>query len=802
MARKKKSDTPGYTTSVVGSTGKDQLGRSVGTATEVTKATDDQAKAIADAEFIQAAKSAFDDIESNPDNREIREGMQDDLRFYVGQQWPDTVATRMRAIRRPIVTVNKVKPACRQVINSMMQDRPDIKIVPVDSYSDPKTAEILQGIIRHVEVNSMADVALDTGLNGQVIHGMGFIRMHIDFPHPFSMTPEIYIDEVEDPFSVYMGSYDRVENLNEVFIVKDYTHAQYESEFGKATVASANSFMGVGNDNKGWMTRDSIRVVEYLYRKFRTATIVEMSDGTVIEKDRVPDHPMFKTEEEGGENAIGIVAERETEIPTVHWCVFNAVEKLREIEWPGLYIPVIPFYGDKQIVNGKTVLCGIVRDAKDAQRQYNYFRSKMTEVIALAPMNPFIMAEGQDKNHEKEWRDANVELRAVLRYTPVTVAGQPAPPPQRNFGEPPIQSMVLAANQYEDDIKATTQVYDAKLGAKSNEVSGRAIATRKAQSDTGNYTYTNNFVRGLRWMGVQLLDLIPKVYESKTVARIIGLDNQVSRVNITNDQTAPAYDEKTNPAGDIEKIYNIGVGQYDVMVGMGASYLTKRQEAFDMLTKLANSMPDIMAAGSDIIVGLSDIPDASTLAARLKKVIQLKMPGVADDDPNSLPPKVQQALQQLTQQNQMLQAQVQQLTKVLEEKKIEAQQKLMSDKQDSQLESQTELQVASIQAETAKQVAALKAKTDELKLMMQFQTDQMNNKMSMLDTMISSMAKMEEAKVKTQQMGMQMDMKREQHQMSMAQKDEQHSQSLAHKDQQHKQQLKQQASKPKPTGGK
>lgn len=81
----------------------------------------------------------------------------DDLKFArMGEQWPDAVRKEREREGRPCLTINKMPSFIRQVVNDVRQNRPSIKVHPVDSGSDPKTAEIMSELIRNIEYSSNA----------------------------------------------------------------------------------------------------------------------------------------------------------------------------------------------------------------------------------------------------------------------------------------------------------------------------------------------------------------------------------------------------------------------------------------------------------------------------------------------------------------------------------------------------------------------------------------------------------------------------------------------------------------------
>lgn len=704
--------------------------------TIATSTIDEQAESRAtakkrrsDDKFLKESYQVFKSIAEDTNEVEIREKALEELRFKEGDQWPVGIAEIRRAKRRPMVTINKVKPAVRIICNDQRQNRSSIRVAPVDSGSDRNTAEILQGIVRHIEVNSMSDIAVDNACEGQVTFGFGYIRIKVDYASPYSMDQEIYISRIKDAFSVYYGACSEPDysDANDCFITEDLDPVAYEQRFPDSMFASLNDFSGIGDTHKGWGTRDKIRICERFYRTFEKKTLCRMSDGSSMLKEKIPDELLEN-------NDLGIVEERETEIPVVHWKLFNAREILQEREWNGMFIPIIPVLGDDTIIDGKRVMSGVVRGAMDPNRQYNYFRSLMTETIGLAPKAPYVMAEGQNEGHQTMWDTANTENYSVLFYKPVSVGGQLAPPPQRQQSEAPIQAMVEAAVHYESDIKATTMVNDSKLGAKSNETSGAAINARKSQSDTSNYNYIDNRDRAIRHMGRIIIDLIPTVYSTRTIARIIGEDGEADMVNVINDPAQKAFQEQPSLDGkSITKIYNLGVGLYDVSIGTGPTYLTKREAGWDMMTKLVNSSPELMQVAGDLIFGYSDIPGAKAIQKRLYQALDPKFK--TDENQQQIPPQLKQAFDEMKQQ--MAQ-------------QTEAMTKMQQIIDQDQIKAKNAVDLKQMDIDSKNQQAAVKAQTEEMKSMSQIiiaqmtnmlaqSKTEMENKFGMLQTLIEGM---------------------------------------------------------------
>jgi hypothetical protein len=364
----------------------------------------------------------------------------------------------------------------------------------------------------------------------------------------------------------------------------------------------------------------------------------------------------------------------------------NAVEVLEMTDWMGTYIPVIPVYGTEYDIDGTRFLEGVVRNAKDPARAYNYWTSAQTEAIALAPRAPYIAAEGQIEGYEDDWANANNKNLSTLIYKPTSIAGIPVAPPQRNAVEPAVQAITQARMMATDDIKATTGIYDASLGAASNETSGVAIQRRNNQALTSNFHFVDNLTRSQRHTGRILVDLIPKIYDTPRIARVVTDENEQKIVRV-NDPTFVENGKAT--------LYALDAGKYDVTIDTGPSYQTKREEAVASMLEMTRSVPQIGAVAADLMVKNMDWPGAQEVAERIKKTLP---PNLVDDPKNKqpLPPDVQAKMDQMSQ---MVSNLSEELHKAMDEKEkkvleIESNERIAFKK----LEVQVEIEMAKLGA--------------------------------------------------------------------------------------------------------
>jgi len=588
----------------------------------------------------------------------------DDLRFAAGSpdnrwQWPTDVLGSRGGVQgqttgaRPCLTINKLPQHIRQITNDQRQNRPAGKVIPVDDRADVEVAEILDGIVRHIEYISDADVAYDTACECQVMFGEGYFRILTEYCDDNSFDQDIKIARIRNAFGVYLDP-----NIQDpcgadarwAFITQDIPRDEFEAMFPDAApMSSIESQYGVG-DNKiqQWINEKSVRIAEYFYKERKPVKKHLYPGGIICDSG--------SREDKAAELMYGKpIRTREADHDVVKWVKTNGYEVLEENEWPGKYIPIIRVVGNEYEVDGEVHVSGIVRNAKDPQRLYNYWASQEAEMLALAPKAPFIGYAGQFEGYEDKWKSANTTNWPYLEINPSVTDSNGAvlPLPQRAMPPMPQTAIIQAKMGASDDIKSVTGQYDASLGVQSNEKSGKAIIARERQSDTGTYHYVDNLARAIRYCTRQIIDMIPKIYDTKRIARIVGIDGEVDHATIDPDQEVAVRKFQAED-GSVKAIYNPSIGTYDVRVTTGPSYMTKRQEALDAMTQIMQANPAIFQIAGDLIVKNMDWPGAEELAERIKRTIDPKLLGDDKHGPTAEQVQIQAMSQQMEQMQQMI----------------------------------------------------------------------------------------------------------------------------------------------------
>jgi len=633
---------------------------------------------------------------------ESREDEIDDLRFYAGSpdnhwQWPADVLATRGAVQgqtinaRPCLTINKLPQHVRQVTNDQRQNRPGAKVIPVDDNADVEVADIFNGMIRHIEYISDADVAYDTACENQVSYGEGYLRLLTEYCDDNTFDQDIKIGRVRNSFSVYMDPTIQDPTGADAkwcFVTEDVTKAEFERMYPDASPITTLQSLGVGDQSiSNWLNEDTIRLADYYYIDFDRTTL-NLYPGNATAFEGTPEDKQLRAIYGKPKKS------RESDRPKVKYCKINGYEILEEREWAGKYIPVIRIVGNEFEVDGRLYVSGLVRNAKDAQRMYNYWVSQEAEMLALAPKAPFIGYGGQFEGYEQQWKTANTQNWPYLEVNPDVTDGQGGMLPLPQRAQPPMASsgLLQAKAGASEDIKSTTGQYNASLGMGSNERSGKAILARQREGDVGTYHYGDNLARGVRHVARQLVDLIPKIYDTQRIARIIGEDGETKMIKINPEQQQPVNKIMDERGIVIEKIYNPGVGKYDVVAITGPGYATKRQEALEAMAQLLQGNPQLWAVAGDLFVKNMDWPGAQEMSKRFAKTIDPKFLSDGEDNP---------ALQAAQQQMQAMGQEMEQMHQMIRNvgKSIEVQEQERKD---------FEAQVKAYEAET-KRLAQVQA---------------------------------------------------------------------------------------------
>jgi hypothetical protein len=147
------------------------------------------------------------------------------------------------------------------------------------------------------------------------------------------------------------------------------------------------------------------------------------------------------------------------------------------------------------------------------------------------------------------------------------------------------------------------------------------------------------------------LDLIPKVYSTARVIRVLGEDMEPQNAQIAPEGQQEAPDGQ---AQDIRRIYDLAAGKYDLVVKAGPSFGTQREEARAEIVEVIRAYPNAAPVLGPMYLRNSDWPGADDAADKLEALSN-------PPQQQGLPPELQQQIGQMQQAMQAGQARLQEL---------------------------------------------------------------------------------------------------------------------------------------------
>jgi hypothetical protein len=609
-------------------------------------------------DLLSRAREVYTRCESA--EQENRARALDDIKFArLGEQWDAKIKKEREDEGRPCLTINRMPTFIRQVVNDARQNKPQPKTHPVDSNADPETAKVIDGLIRNIEYTSNADAAYDTGIDCSVSSGIGYWRVGLDYAYDDTFDMDLKIIRVANQFSVYGDPNSTAvdsSDWNDAFVVDRISKDEYARRYkGKKNYADEDACVDFSSDAWSeadqWMNEDGVLIAEWWHREEVEKTVYLLSDGAVVSEITPETQALIDSK------ILKIDDQRVTKSHKVTQTILSGAEVLDRRDWPGKYIPIIPVYGDEVVVEGKRHFFSLIHFGKDPQRMFNAWRSAATEIAGITPRVPYIGKAEAFASDADRWATANTKNHPYLIYD-----GDQAPQRQP-LDTGPAASALQEAMNASDDMKSVIGLYDASLGAQSNETSGVAINARDRQGDTSTFHFIDNLTRAIRHTGIVLIDLIPKVYTTPRIIRIIGEDGSESAQHIN--QEYPQVDENgqpmmepvTGPDGQpmmhpdgqtpmmkaIMAMRDLRVGKYDLTVSAGPSYTTRRQESVTAMTELMRSYPPSAPIVAPAIAKNSDWPGADEIAEGFKKL-----------EEGQVPPELQKQMEQMAKENEDL----------------------------------------------------------------------------------------------------------------------------------------------------
>jgi hypothetical protein len=654
------------------------------------------------AKVIERAKKRYERLcEKDSQNRANQAA---DIKFIWQEdtQWTDKERAFRKNAGDPCMTFPQFKQFLAQVVNDQRQSRPGIRIHPADGAATKEIAEIYQGVVRGIEVGSQAEAVYDWGYLHSVAGGRGYWRVLSEYEGPKSFNQKLVIKKIADPLSVRL-SLDYTEpdgaDRSHGFVEEVLTKDEFETKYPDADP------LNWGSDNKWYPKDGEVIVADYYERVLEKRTLVQLTDGSSVYDDEIPPDAMVATDANGP-------ISRECEHYRVDWYTLAGGEQILEThKWPGSIIPVVCAMGDETVIDGEKVYQGLIAQAKDTQRLFNFGMTQQAVHLALTPRAPWVGPAAAFANHP-EWADANTSNYSYLPYEHVDAEGNPIPMPQRGQPATPDSGWLNWTQQMQGLMKSIIGMYENTLGMRGQETSGKAITAREKQGDTATFHYLDNHGRAIALTGRILVENIPHFYDTERQVQTVSQDGASSMKKINEQQVQ--LDGQWRPAQDSD----LTRGQYAVTVDSGPTYATKKQEAAELTMQLVQAYPPIMQWAGDLVIGLQEIPDVDLIVERMKLSLPPPVQEMMAAKDAGEDPEVARMQAQMKQMAEQFQGQMQQMQQQMQQVAGENQQlKASTEASVAASNARVEQSRASVAAEETKgMVEQMKAMNERMKI--------------------------------------------------------------------------------------
>lgn len=602
---------------------------------------------------LEEAQELF--AESLDAARDQRTQIEEDLKFSDPsnpQQWDEKLKFQREndaGGARPCLTMDRTGQYVANVAGQIGQRPPAIHTVPVDSKSDVDVSQQLDGLFRHIEYSSQAQIHYGIALTSAARAGVGYLTVRPEYvdramgyqePRIASVVNPLRV--VADPWSLALDGSD----MDFAYLLTGISEREFKRRWPDAEAVSFGKER-IEGDNKKTIYIAEQWIKEEITENLLVYTTPDGEQVSGIEED------YLRACEAAGMKLI-VNREFANKKQCVTWRTMSGAEVLEtpknadgtDAYYPADSIGIIPVYGYWGInKDGRMTYCGIPRRARAAQQEYNYHISEQRAYMMAAPKSPWIGSARAVRGYEALWERASVETRALLPYNDIDEEGRPIPAPSRQQVTVSLQNHIQAAQQALADIEASIGMYQANLGAPSNETSGVAIDARKEQGEASTSHFPQNLAASLGQVGRVCLQMLPRLIDTKRQQRIIGIDMAANSVTVDPEQAEPIV--KTPEGITI----NPNIGKYDVRVVVGASFSTQRGQAQAALDSIMTKLPGLAPALAPMWAKQLDIPDSQRLSQVLMAMAPPEVRSILDPEAQSkeTPDALRQRISELEQ---------------------------------------------------------------------------------------------------------------------------------------------------------
>lgn len=577
--------------------------------------------------------------------REQREQVKEDLDFSDPSnpvQWDEQVRQQREndpGGRRPCLTMDQTGQYVANVSGQIEKQPPGIHAIPVGGGADKEAAEQIDGRFRHIEHASRASQHYARALTSAARTGVGYLivrPVYVDralgWQEPRISSEPDPLKVVFDPWSVETDGRDGTFG----FLLTPVSVATAETTWKGKELCDFGSPEASQRDTN----RKSVLIAEQWYKETSKRNIIVFYGADGQETSATED------EYHAASQAAGMQLEyirNYTDVyQQVKWRRMSGAEVLEESVYPADSIGIVPVYGYMGFSDGRLKYCGIPRRARVPQQAYNYHKSEL-----MMPGAQLMASRRALAGMETLWDKAQTERRAFMPYNDLDDLGAIAQPTLIKTGSSLVDHVAGAEGALRD-IQASIGMYQANLGAASNETSGVAIESRKQQGEASTAHFPSHMAASLGQVGNIVMQMDAKLTDTNRKQPIMGVDGSPGAVTVNPKQ------EQAFMRGPEGVSINPNVGKYGVRVVVGASYSTQRTQTNQAFAEIMRGNKELAPTVAPFWAQTLDFPGSDKFAQAMAEMAPpavkaiLKPEGAKDaPDPAEMAQKLKQTQEAL-----------------------------------------------------------------------------------------------------------------------------------------------------------
>lgn len=505
-------------------------------------------------------------------------------------------------------TFDMCTPIIDNIAGEIEQSDFTLRVSPAGGEASEDIADIYDGLIRNIRNISNAEEVFNQAGRANAVCGFDAWEITQEYVDSDSFDQDLMIKRIPDAVnSVWFDTGSTKQDRSDAMwacVLTAIPTKEYEERFPEGTGKS------VSTDERNsayWQKAEKVLIGRIVYKKPITRELVLMSDGSVYDSEEFE-----PVKDELSQQGITEVRRRKREGHKVYSRLFDAGKWLTdEEETVFSHLPIIPVYGNFEVIENKVIYFGKIEKLYDQQRSLNYAMSRDIEDGALSPSPTIWMTREQAAGHD--YSRMNVD-RAPVRLFNVDPE-LPTYVPQLSGGPVPSTGLQTTIGNMQQMISNSANFFNAQQGNSNPTQSGVAGAQQIEQGNIGSIKWFKSLEIAICQTGKVLIDAIPKVYDATRQVRILEEDGTGKMVTL-NDVVLDVTPEGVVP----RELNDLSVGQYDVVCNVGPAFNNQQKEMAAAFLEMANVVPGLADIASDVWVKNQQAPGMDQIAERLRKI--------------------------------------------------------------------------------------------------------------------------------------------------------------------------------------